>query len=107
MLKTGDYFKMTTTISLLHRKRFGEIRKSLTLIGNKEMNFLKIELLFYEVLTIAKDYGDDDANELLARLRQLEQNEYRKTKVPTAKSSQRETNIRHFISGLKRILSIH
>lgn len=98
---------MSITISSLHRKRFSEIRKSLTLIGNKEINFLKVELLFFEALAIAKEYGDNDANELLTRLRQLDQNEYRKAKAPTAKSNQRENNIRHFISGLKRILSIH
>src|SRR5437764_13514055 len=105
MTKAGEYFKMAIEISAAHRKRFEEIRRNLTLLGSKEINFLEVELLFYEVLSIAKDYGDDEANDLLARVRQLDQNEYRIARIATAKKNQRESNIRHFISGLKRILS--
>jgi len=99
---------MTTPISVIHRKRFDEIRKSLKVLGYKEMHFLKVELLFYEVLAIAKSYGNSDPNnDLLASLRHLDQNEYKKVTVPTAKRSQRENHIRHFISALKKILSRH
>jgi hypothetical protein len=96
---------MGTNMSVIHKKRFEEIRKSLTVIGPREMNFLKVELLFYEVLDIAKNYGIGESNVLLGQLRQLDRDQYTKAKAPTAKSRQREINIRHFISGLKNILS--
>lgn len=99
---------MTTSISPIHRERFTQIRRSLSVLGNSEKNFLQVQLLFYEVLTIAKDYGSSaDSNDLLAQLRQLEQNEYRIATTPTVKQNQRQNNIRHFISGLKKIISAH
>jgi hypothetical protein len=98
---------MTTSLSTIHHKRFEEIRKSLSLLGNKEANFLQVQLLFYEVLTIAKDYGANDSNTLLEHLRQLEQNEYKNAIALTAKQNQKENNIRHFIINLKKILSAY
>ncbi|MGZ3880592.1 MAG: hypothetical protein ACXVBF_04610, partial [Flavisolibacter sp.] len=60
---------MITSISNAHRQRFEEIRKNLQLLGNKESQFVKIELLFFEVLSIAKSYGEDpEQNSFLARL---------------------------------------
>ena len=99
---------MTTFLTSVHRKRFEEIRRKLTLLGNKENNFLQVQLLFYEALTIAKDYGDTEgASVLLTQLRQLEQNEFAKANVPTVKQNQKEGNIRHFVVGLKKVLSAH
>lgn len=97
---------MTLSISIDHRKRFEEIKRRLSLLGNSENNFLQVELLFFEALTISKEYGDDiQTNPLLAALRQLQQIEYEKTKMPTQKINQRVTVIRRFVSAFKKTLS--
>ena len=99
---------MTSFLTPVHRKRFEEIRRKLTLLGSKENNFLQVQLLFYDVLTIAKEYGDSEgANVLLAQLRQLEQNEFTKANVPTVKQNQKESNIKQFVVGLKKVLTAY
>lgn len=94
-------------VSDTHRKRFEEIRKSLQELGHKESQFVKIELLFFEVLTIAKTYGEDaEKNSLLAALKNLRDDQYEKTKIATRKATEREAAIRKFTVGLKKILSV-
>ena len=97
---------MIITISNAHRERLEQIRKSLQQLGNKESQFVKIELLFFEVLTIAKTYGEDpEQNSLLAELKNLQNDQYEKTKIATRKASEREAAIRRFTVGLRKILS--
>lgn len=97
---------MQHSISLEHKKQLDEIRKALTTIGARESNFVKVELLFYEAMTVARAYGDDvNENGFLAALKQLQANQYRDTKALFNKSSQRERVIRRFISSLKTVLS--
>lgn len=89
-----------------HKLIFENTKKSLTNIGAKESNFLKVEILFYDIIGIARMYGEDlSANRFLASLKQLQMNEYQETKNLFKKSSQRERVIRRFISQLKSILS--
>jgi len=97
---------MSKEISIEHKHRFEEIKKRLSEIGFREANFLKIELLFYEAIEIARSYSDDvNENKLLAALKQLQANEYADTKKLYKKSSQREQVIRSFINLLKKALS--
>lgn len=97
---------MVNTLSKPHQKRFDEIKKSLGLLGCEESNFLKVELLFFEAITISRDYGSDPStNELLASLKQLQEEQYKKSKEPTVRSSQKKLHIRQFVTGLKKILS--
>ena len=97
---------MITSISHTDRLRFEEIRKYLKVLGNKESEFVKIELLFYEVLNISRTYGEDpEQNTLLADLKNLQQNQYEKTKIATRKARERESAIRRFIVGLRKVLS--
>lgn len=97
---------MTTSISNIHRRRFEEIRKSLQELGYKESVFIKIELLFFEVLGIAKAYGENrEDNSLLTRLKNLQHDQYEKTKIATRKAGERESAIRRFIVGLRKALS--
>lgn len=99
---------MITAISIQHQERFEQIRKSLQLLGCSEANFIKVELLFYEALSISKDYGSETGNNsLLSNLRQVLQDQYEKAKAPTAKRNQRELHIRKFIIALKKVLSNH
>lgn len=98
--------QMITSISHTHRQRFDEIRKNLQELGHKEGVFVKIELLFFEVLSIAKTYGEDpEQNSLLAELRDLQHDQYEKTKIATRKANERENAIRRFVVGLRKVLS--
>lgn len=97
---------MAISISDTHRHRLEEIRKNLQELGNKESVFVKIELLFFEVLSIAKTYGEDpEQNTLLAELKALQHQQYEKTKIATRKATERESAIRRFTVGLRKILS--
>ena len=97
---------MLTSISDKDCQRFEEIRKSLQVLGHKESEFVKIELLFFEVLSISKTYGEDPGqNSFLAELRKLQHDQYEKTKNATMKANERESAIRRFIVALRKILS--
>jgi hypothetical protein len=97
---------MTQPLSPEHKKQFEEMRKNLLAIGSRESNFIKVELLFYDAITVARTYGDDEKeNGLLAAFKELQSNQYQETKALFNKSVQRERVIRRFISGLKGILS--
>lgn len=97
---------MQPLISTVHRQRLEEIRKSLQSIGYKESQFIKIELLFFEVLEISRTYGQDpEKNELLANLKNLQHDQYEKTKAATKKAGQREYSIRRFVVSLRKLLS--
>ena len=97
---------MTVSISHTDRLRFEEIRKSLQELGYKEGNFVKVELLFFEVLSIAKTYGEDpEQNSLVAALKNLQYEQYEKTKLATRKATERESAIRRFVVALRRVLS--
>jgi hypothetical protein len=98
---------MITSVSNSHRQRFEEIKKALQLLGCKESQFVKIELLFFEVLTISRTYGDDpQQNSLLAALKNLQHDQYEKTKMATKKAGERESAIRRFVIGLRKALSM-
>ena len=89
-----------------HRQQFEEMRKRLAAIGSKEGNFIKVELLFYDAITVARQYGGDEKeNHLLAALKQLQANQYQQTKALFRKSTQREKVIGRFINELKNILT--
>src|SRR5687767_13490334 len=98
---------MTTETPKTDKQRFEEIRKSIVEIGHKESSFVRIEQLFYEAITIARNHGNDIAdNKLLALFKQLEESEYyQKTKAHFRKSSQREQAIRRFSNQFKLLLT--
>jgi len=76
------------------------------MLGHKESEFVKIELLFFEVLSISKTYGEEpEQNSLLAELRHLQNDQYEKTNIATRKASERESAIRRFVVALRKILS--
>lgn len=89
-----------------HKNRLREISEKLKHQGHQESNFTGAEILFYEAIAIARDYGNDPAgNSLLAELKSLEQNQYRNTQVIFRKGSQREQKIKRFIRELVSVLS--
>jgi len=90
-----------------YTRELEEIRKKLSAIGWKESSFISVELLFYEALTIARNFGNDPStNELLASLKKLEANEYKLTKEFFRRSTQKEQAIRRFLMQLKNILAV-
>lgn len=93
-------------ITVVDRGRFDEIRKSLDILGNKESAFLRVELLFYEALSMARAYGTDlQLNSLLAALKNVQQNTYEGTKEVCRTSQQKEKLIRKFIVQFKKAIS--
>ena len=97
---------MAISLSIIHRQRFEEIKKSLQLLGCKEGQFSKVELLFFEALAISRLYGSDPGqNHLLAALKHVQLDQYEKTKAVTKKARQRELLIKQFVIKLKGVLS--
>lgn len=97
---------MITSVSATHRERLHAISKTLRVLGNKESEFLKIELLFFEALDISRTYTDDlTQNTLLAALKNVQNEEYQKTKIATRKASERESAIRRFIVSFRKAIS--
>jgi hypothetical protein len=97
---------MKNSISLEHKRQYEEIKKTLSAIGARESNFIRVELLFFEAMTVAREYGDDIAsNGLLAAFKKLQANQYQETKALFRKSEQRERVIRRFISCLKSTIT--
>jgi hypothetical protein len=97
---------MKVLLSADHKKQFEEMKKNLSLIGASEGNFIKVELLFYEAMSVARLYGDDvTENGLLAAMKQLQGNQYQQTKALFNKSAQRERVIRRFVSSFKNVLT--
>jgi hypothetical protein len=89
-----------------HKKRFAEIKLSLTALGSGEGAFTRTELLFFEVLNIAHQYGDEaSGNFLLTKLKDLQGNEYKATSRHFAKPAQREKVISQFMFALKSVLT--
>ncbi len=84
--------------------RIIEIRNSLKLIGPEESSFANVEQLFYEAISISRNYENNGDNILLASLKRLEHVEYKVTQSHFNKRNQREQAIRKFITGLKKIL---
>lgn len=96
---------MQTIISSEHKLELQRIGKSLTTIGSAESNFPRVEILFYDVLTLARQYGEDPKqNNLLAALQELKEGSYQKTKAFFKKSTQCESAIRRFINQFRSLL---
>jgi hypothetical protein len=94
------------SLTVAHKKRLAEIKASLTLLGSTEGSFTRTEILFFEVLNIAHQYGDEaSGNYLLASLKDLEAKEYKATAGLFAKAAQREKVIRQFMYALKAIIT--
>jgi hypothetical protein len=97
---------MTVKLSIEHQKHLTGIKKRLDDAGWRESSFIKVELLFFEALDIARNYGNDEKeNGLLASLKKVQSNQYEEANRPTAKVSERERRIRRFVAELRRILA--
>lgn len=93
-------------LSQQHKERLKAICKDLSSMHTDERTFIKMELLFFEALTITREYGNDvQENHFLAELKQLQENEYARTQEKYSKSKQREHAIKNFKTCFKRKLS--
>lgn len=97
---------MMVTLTQVHSKRLREITEKLKSNGQHESAFTSVEILFYEAIAIARNYGDESTgNTLLQELKYLESNQYQSTQGIFPKSSRREQKIKSFITQLVRLLS--
>ena len=82
-----------------------EMKKQLATLGSKESNFLRVELLFYDALQLARNYGSNlQENKLLADLKQLQSTGYADAKSKCKKVSAQERIIKRFIVQFKLVL---
>ena len=86
--------------------RIKEFKQKLITLGKSEHAFASVECIFYDVLNIARNYGNETGeNEVLYDLKKLQAEEYAETKKHFNKATQRERAISHFVHRLKGILS--
>lgn len=96
---------MQMIISSTDRHFFEDAKRQLTQFGSKECNFLKVELLFYETLQVARHYGSDPAeNNLLAALKQLQFVGFAEAKTKCHKVAVQERLIKRFIGQFRTVL---
>ncbi len=97
---------MDIAILPIHKKRISEIYEHLHTLRSDENSFFEVEGLFYEVLSISRNYGNDEKeNSMLSVLKDLERNEYIQTQKKYAKSRQREIVIKRFKNLFKKRLN--
>lgn len=88
------------------KKKITDVINSMRFIPNEESSFSRLELLFYNVLNIARTYGTDvQENAMLAGLKLIEENEYKHTQERFKKSRQRVVVIQKFRNAFKREIS--
>ncbi|MCU7552665.1 hypothetical protein OCK74_26330 [Chitinophagaceae bacterium LB-8] len=76
-------------------------------ISSDEGSFIQLELLYYEVLSIARTYGNEiNENTMLAGLKQIESNEYKHAQERFKTSSQKIGAIQKFRVAIKKELSL-
>ncbi len=96
---------MSFLFSQTHAERVKEMFTKLTNTKSDESHFLEIENIFFEVIGIARIYGNDvNDNKFLADLKRLETNDYRLVQNRALTRKNREAMIRKLKNSLKQIL---
>lgn len=98
--------KFMKSIEKSQRDELERMKKQLSVLGSREGNFINVEILFYEAITLARTLNDDDQeNKLLAALKQIQATEYRSAKELYPRSTMKEKAIRKFMSRFKNALA--
>lgn len=88
-----------------HKKSIDLALSRIRTISSEESSFTQLELLFYNVLSIARAYGNNiDENTMLAGLKLIEYNEYKHAQEKFKTSSQRAAAIQKFKMAIKKEL---
>lgn len=97
---------MKYKLPTLHRKKLEEIRKEFSTTSLEEGNFIKVELMFYEAIGVARECNSNEQeNTLLAALKDIQFNQYRQTQTLFKKNIRRERVIRRFVSSVIIVLA--
>jgi hypothetical protein len=90
-----------------HKKKIADVIGKLRAIPGDESSFIRLEILFYDVLTLARTYGEDvNENGLLAGLKRIQGNEYKHAQEKFNKSRQRVLVIKKFRIAFKKEVSL-
>lgn len=82
------------------------IYEKLAPMSTHESAFTGMENLFYRALQLARNYGNDEAqNQLLRDFIEVKETVYSETQRPYSKSRQREVSIVHFKTAFKKKLA--
>jgi hypothetical protein len=75
-------------------------------ISGDERSFIQLELLYYNILSIARAYGNNiNENAMLAGLKQIECNEYKHAQERFKTSSKQNAAIQKFRMAIRKELS--
>jgi hypothetical protein len=89
-----------------HKRRIDDVILKIREIPYDESSFTRLELFYYDVLAIARVYGNSvNENKMLAGLKHVEYNEYKHAQERFKKSSQKVVAIQKFRNALKKELS--
>lgn len=89
-------------------RQLSEIYKKALLIPCDERSFIKLESIFFDVLSLARvQGGEPDKNQFLYNLKQIQQKEFQLTQAKYSKARQREVVIKKFKAAFTRELSAH
>jgi hypothetical protein len=90
------------------KAKLAAIHKALSLLPSTEHAFMKMESLFYDALSIARDYStSDEKNSFLYNLLRLKEEEFKTAQEKYTKARQHEVAIKQFRSAFKKELSTY
>jgi hypothetical protein len=93
-------------LSEVHKRSIDDAIRRIRSISVNEGSFIQLELLYYNLLSIAREYGNDmDENNMLAGLKHIEYNEYKHAQEWFKSSSQKVVAIQKFRLAIKKELS--
>ena len=90
-----------------HKKSIDLAIRRIRTLSSCESSFIQLELVYYDVLSIARLYGNEiNENAMLAGLKQIECNEYKYAQERFKSSSQKVNAIQKFRMAIIRELSL-
>lgn len=97
---------LNITLSEEHKRSIDEAIRKIRFMSSEESSFIQLELLYYNVLSIARAYGNNiNENPMLAGLKHIEGKEYKNAQERFKTCSQKVIAIQKFRMAIKRELS--
>ena len=90
-----------------YQEKLKAVSTSLCSLSFHESSFIKMENLFFEVLSLARTFGNNTNNQVpLTALKDIQENQYKRTQEKYSKSRQREVAIKQFRTAFKKEVSL-
>jgi hypothetical protein len=93
-------------LSVEEKRQLSEIYERVWLTPCTERSFIKLEGMFFDVISFARRHvGDENDNQFLYNLKQMHYKEFQLTQQKYSKAKQREVAIKKFKSAFTKELS--